>query len=354
MLLLVIFGLSRGHRLSTWLTTVLLLVEIVVFNIYFALNGGASNPFNAILLVPVVLAFMLLPIGSALGLLLLSIALQSIQLVLLGMSEHGAHGMLSHYHQMVLSFVFTSLMIGIVIRYFRFQLARREKQLQTLRERQLRDEQLLSIGTAAAQLTHDVATPIQTIHLLLEEAAESASTRPWLDEIRSQFSRIETQLANWREVANDIRENRRHQFTVEDVWQELQSLIRIARPEATIAWHTTPISPAIICADRTLLPALTSIIVNACEASADGGRSAVTVNATLSSTHWQLAINNPTTNVSEEQLQLLGSQIVASEKGHGVGAVISNATLEKFGGELHWYLEGDILITRIQLPLGIP
>jgi two-component system sensor histidine kinase RegB len=354
MLLLIIFGLSQRRQFSHCFITLVLLVEIIGLNLLFALNGGASNPFNIILLIPVVLAFMLLPLWFGVAIQLLSIALQGSQLLLVEMTDSMHHGMQTHYYGMVIGFIFTSLMVGVVIRYFRYQVDLRDKQLQALRERQMRDEQLLSIGTAAAQLTHDVATPVQTIHLLLEEAFESPHQPNWLVDLGAQFSRIETQLSNWREVANDIRENRFHDFAIHTLWQELQSLMRVARPETQIRWQEFSPPDTWVRADRTLLPALTSVIINACEASDEGLQSAVEVSAHLTDTDWLITITNPIRHVSQEQIKNLGSKIMPSERGYGVGAVITNATLEKFAGELSWHLDDNSLNTRIRLPIYKP
>ena len=352
MLLLILIALSRHKRLSTWLTTLLLITEIVIVNGLLAVNGAASNPFGVVLLIPVVLAFMLLPIGISIAILFISIALQSAQLLLLSAGGHSGHAMLGHYNGMVLGFVFTSLLIGVVVRYFRWQVASREMQLQKMRERQLRDEQLLAIGTAAAQLTHDVATPAQTIHLLLEEASELPSPPSWLAEVQSQFTRIETKLRDWRTIANDIREKRMYVYTPAQLWQQLQGAMRTARPEAAIDWQAVSLSEVSITADRTLIPAVTSVLINACEADSTDRSSTVEVRCESLPDQWLVVIKNQITDANDDMFQHLGNQIVPSANGYGVGAVLSNATIERFGGTVTWQRDNSNLTTRITLPVS--
>ncbi|GGW93461.1 sensor histidine kinase [Alteromonas halophila] len=352
MLLLLVIALSKRSRFSVWLTTLLLLSEVLLVNAVLAVNGGASNPFGVVLLIPIVLAFMLLPLAVAVAVLMVTIALQSAQLLMLSGSGHAGHAMLGHYHGMILGFVFTGLLIGVVIRYFRWQLASREQQIQRMRERQLRDEQLLAIGTAAAQLTHDVATPAQTIRLLLEEAGESPSPPAWVEQLNAEFGRIESHLHTWRTLADDIREKRTFAYSPDTLWQALQKTLHTARPEARISWHCNTLPDASVHADRTLLPAISSIVINACEATHRLASHPVEVTSNATGHGWQLAIANACDVIDDAMLEQLGAQFMTSSTGHGVGAVISNATIERFGGSVTWQRNGQILVTLITLPVS--
>lgn len=346
-----IWAYRRAVRLPPWLVGLLLVLDVVALNSVIAMYGAASNPFNAILLVPVVLAFILLPLMYAALVLLVSVAAQSIQLVLLPMHHHDT-AMVEHFYSMVISFVITSGLIAAVIRYFRYQLTQREQAIHQLRERQLRDEQLLAIGTAAAQLTHEVATPAQSLRLLLEEAQEQQPSPPWLNPIVTQFARIETQLQNWRSIADDVREQRLSHYAVTDLWQSLQHIMGLTRPEVTIHWRPQALSSkAYIEADPTLAPALSSIVTNGCDA-ATASTTPVQVQLSLTATDFLLTVCNVSQSLNDEQLARLGTRVAVSEKGFGVGAVVSNATIEKFGGEVTWQQEHQQVITRVRLPLA--
>ncbi|QSX32270.1 HAMP domain-containing histidine kinase [Shewanella avicenniae] len=350
MLLLLLLALRQGRRPAPGWMALLLVIEVIALNSVMAANGAASNPFSAVLLVPVVLAFMLLPWWVAVSILAISVSAQLIQLLLLQLSQHGQ--MLHHYYGMVFGFVLTSLVIAAVITYFRQQIQQRENAIRTLRERQLRNEQLLAIGTAAAQLTHDVATPVQSIHLLLEEALEQPQTSPQLAEISEQFKRIEQQLAQWRTVADDVREQRTVVMDVRKMWRSLQHLLLVARPEALIHWHwLSGEQTALVKADGTLLPALTNMIINACEAAEQTNQPKVTIRSQLHQGEWQLQITNMAQPLSPQALKNLGLSFVESGNGHGIGAALSNATIEKFGGTVHWQQHALEVLTVISIPV---
>ncbi|EKE79947.1 HAMP domain-containing histidine kinase [Idiomarina xiamenensis] len=373
MLLLLLLAWRRSIRLPHWLASLVLIAEVLALNSLIALHGAASNPFSAILLVPVVLAFMLLPLAHASSILLVSVAAQSIQLALLPEHTlHGPHGaaMLSHFRAMVLSFVLTSGLIAVVIRYFRYQVFKREQAIATMRERQLRDEQLLAMGTAAAQLTHDVATPTQALQLLIEEAREQHPQADWLMPIEQQTQRITNHLQSWRRIADDVRERRQRHYALTELWPALQQALSLARPEANIAWQASIDQSSDaglgVRADATLLPALTSVIINACDALYDGEyettetpHQLAQVNVTLQPHAQQLwlRVENPLTSADVQQqtrLQQLGQRMLTSEHGFGMGAVLSNATIERFGGQVNWQqLMNDrpMLLTTVCLPL---
>ncbi|MDF1764392.1 MAG: hypothetical protein P1U57_13365 [Oleibacter sp.] len=375
MLLLLLMRLTKGVPPSSLTTAMLLLIEIVLVNAIIAINGAASNPFSAILLIPVVLAFMLLPIVSALLLLTISVLAQVSQLFLMSPNahDHASHmsgqmaanmsdSMIGHFQGMILGFVITSVLVAGVVLYFRRKIADQEQDLRQLRERQLRDEQLLAIGTAAAQFTHDIATPVQSIHWLLEEVNEQFDKRLdtdnkaplWLPTLTAQFQRIQTHLDEWRLVADDIRVQRFYDIDSNDIWQKLILLMQVARPEANIQWQgNTSTNVAFIRTDRTLLPALISVLLNACEAAKKTEKNSVLVIGEVKNDVWLLRIINSSQILETLSLNILGKRFTDSSQGSGVGAVISNATIEKLGGNVHWQQTDDNIITTVELPLHL-
>ena len=344
LLFLLIFG---RRRIPTGITLLLALLEIGLVNLSIALNGAASNPFSSILLVPLVLSLMLLPFKAGFVVLAISILGQGLQLIVPATGHHSAM-MQSHAQGMVLSFILTSLLVTTVIFYFRLQLGAKTAAIQQLRERQLRDEQLLAIGTAAAQLTHDAATPVQTMGLILEELSDSRDLT-LLVELQSQYSQLEILLRNWRDVADDVREARTSEFSPLNLIRAIRHLIILARPEAQINWPQQMPHKGCIQGDRTLIPALANIVINACDAAAS---EAVNFSMDVNSSLLRLTVTNPVSHNTAFPKELLGSRFIHSESGFGVGAVLSNATIEKYGGKVSWEKNGNQVTTVIELPLA--
>ena len=166
-------ALYRRH--STLLLVAAMLIDISIGNYVIAMSGGISNPFSTLLLIYVVLAVLLLEWLPSLIVLAASMLAQVAQLwahqwLNLALEQH--HGMgpefVAHAQGMVISFVIAALIIWASSLWLKTRWQQSRHLLQQLRERQLRDEQLLTIGSAAAQLTHDLATPVQTLQLLHE------------------------------------------------------------------------------------------------------------------------------------------------------------------------------------------
>lgn len=349
MILLICMAAFRKRRLTVIWMFALLLLEIVALNLLIAFNGAASNPFSAVLLIPVVMACVWLPRSAALTIVGFSIAAQWTQWQFTQLDA--SHAMLAHAQGMLLSFTITSVLIMTVVFYLRHRLAQQEHQLQALREKQLRNEQLLAIGTAAAQLTHELATPTQAAQWLLEEALEKTHPVPtWLDDLNRQFSRIQHKLEHWRHVTDDVRHQRTVSINAYALATDIQHVMQFARPEVSITWQVErQLESVDINADRTLLPALSNVIVNACDAQKQASDAPVVVNITAQQRTFCIEVRNAG---HSDNLNHLGHRLMPSSRGHGAGAVISNATLEKFGGTLRWHQNHNEVVTWITLPLS--
>jgi len=333
---------------ASWRLLLFLLLDILLWNGLVALTGGASNPFVALLLIPLALACLLLPGTGALLVLAVSVACQLLQLRFVatfsGAEGHGA--MAGHFEAMVVGFAIAALLLTLALLYLRGQLRDRDRDLRQLRESQLRDEQLLAVGTAAAQLTHEMATPVQSLSLLLEELEDQGRVPPVM---RQQLGRMEQLLADWRYIAEDLRERRLRPLSMAWVLRSVRELLLITRPGDKLLWEISPqAQEARVQADRTLIPAILSLVHNALDAAQD---SDVRVQAGLETGHWCLTINNGGEPLAPQMQSRLGTELVASEKGMGVGAVLSNATLERFGGRVYWRSRDGQTWTQLELPV---
>lgn len=352
--------LGQSTRLTLFLT-----LDILLWNGVVLLTGGASNPFAALLLIPLVLAFLLLPFGYAALVLAVSVACQLMQLQFVPDAHAGHAGMDQHFVAMATGFIIAAVLLALTLLYLRRQIYARDRDLQKMRETQLRDEQLLAIGTAAAQLTHEMATPVQSVRLLVEEWEEMASmdedgdsyrvdASEHLFDIRRQLSRMEQLLTDWREIAEDVRERRHRPIMLTWLVRSVRELLVITRPGDQVQWQgIEALSGAQVLADRTLIPAVLSLLHNALDAA---GASVVITHSEIKDGYWKLTILNGGQPLSQTTRAQLGAASVASETGFGVGALVSYATLERFGGRVYWQTEERIMgeattSTLLELPL---
>ncbi|WP_404401065.1 sensor histidine kinase [Idiomarina seosinensis] len=345
-------------RRSHWVISFGLVLDISVANALLAISGGISNPFSTLLLIFVVVGVLLLPWAPALLILVVSILGQMAQLLLpmvfssgLGHARHEmSDSFLAHSQGMVLSFVIAALIIWISSFLLKRRLIFSQQQVQELRERQLRDEQLLTIGSAAAQLTHDLATPVQTINLLIEELSDTLNPDQ-LQPLQTETQKVNASLQQWRQSADDIRARRRHRYPLTKVSQELRQLFAVIVPESPAIWNVDEPSPtdAIIC-DRTLFPAIVNLIVNASRTE-HSSPAIVSITVCRRQQVLRITIENHS-NDATSAMATLGIRIQKSSEGTGIGAVISHATIERHGGDVSWQQVGNSIQTEVRLPLA--
>ena len=225
-----------------------------------------------------------------------------------------------------------------------------------MRERQLRDEQLLTIGAAAAQLTHDVATPVQSLRLLNEELQETDVDIALKRDFSEYLRQVELSLTQWREAADDVRSKRQRLYTTGEMSVQLQQLLRVVKPDAQLHWELPEaIRDFAIKADRTLFPAIANLIMNAIEAGIRNGEqeTVVTFGDYTSDGQQQLVIQilDKGSGIHVSGEEKLGMSLSKSDTGMGVAAVISHATIERLNGKVSWQSNANGTMTQIRLPI---
>jgi two-component system sensor histidine kinase RegB len=145
--------------------------DIVFLSLLLFFSGGATNAFVSLLLIPIAIAAVTLsPILLAL-VAILAITSYSILLWFLPMSVmHG--NMQGHFIGMGINFLFSTLVVALVVGKMARSINRQELAIAAYRENLLKQEQVTSLGVASAQVTHQLATPIATVQLLTEELSD--------------------------------------------------------------------------------------------------------------------------------------------------------------------------------------
>lgn len=318
----------------------LLLLSLTLFaHAAIALHGGAANPYAVLLLLPVAIAMLLLPFASA-WLITFVVMLGQVLQLLAPLSDQ--HAMQNHFHSMVYAQLFATALLALTLHYLRQRLRQQQRALDALQQRRARDEQLVAIGTAAAQFSHELATPIQALHLLLDAPQHSSADGRLMQQ---QVQRLQQLLQDWREVAEDVRSQRHRRFTIEQLLQQLRDAWLLIQPSVSVVWQCPPLD-GVLEADRTLLPALLSLLQNAAQASKSGQ---ILVRAEIQQADFVLTVvNQGNLDIALDQL---GKQVMASAHGSGIGALVSVATIERFAGSIRWQQYEQSLQTEVRLPL---
>ena len=339
----------RGWRLMLQFGFDVLQLAMVLYY-----TGAGQNPFVSLLLLPVALALLT---GSArLTVFVLSFAVLAYVVLLLfppPFHWHVAHDemMTLHLYGMWINFVVTALaMTAFGLRLLR-QLREHENQIRLARERSLRDERLVALGTQAAQVAHQLGTPLNTLLLLAEELRQplpEADKREVLAELDRQIGHCRNWLLSLREIGQ------------QEASQPLQQLVhdtveqwRWYRPQAELTTDLAVLETLSASVPSSLSPALLNLLNNAFEASQRNGQNRVRIQAQLRAGTLLLSIYDAGAGFNQQRGKLGAGSRASANAGLGIGIHLANASIERLGGQVSWQAlaEGG---TRTDVSLPLP
>lgn len=343
---------------SPWAVAAQLLLDQLAFTALLYFSGGPGNPFISLYLVPIALAS-LLPRSGPLWVLAgvtaaLYTALMTFNVPL--RHHHGDADFDLHVTGMWVNFLLTTgLLVAFLGRAARL-LRARDRHLAEQRERQLRDESVLGLGALAAGTAHELNTPLNTLGLLVEEwKAAGAPPDP------EDLALFERELARCRT----------HVRTLADLARAPAGLAAAARPadallrETAHQWQllrpsvafTLALAPGLEAVALPGDPTLGQAVVNLLNNAADASEAAAAARGDGASAP-EVALH-AARDSQRVVLRILdrgpGPAGIArgdrSPGGLGIGLLISNATLERLGGDVRQFArDGGGCETRVTLP----
>ena len=146
-------------------------VALLTASLYF--TGGATNPFVSLYLLPLMIAATVLPARYTWAMAGMTVAAYSILMVWyqpLGQDHaHHSNEFGLHVLGMWFNFIVSAMLIALFVARMAASIRARDRLLSAARERTLRDEQLVTLGTFAAGAAHELGTPLSTIAVLVRE-----------------------------------------------------------------------------------------------------------------------------------------------------------------------------------------
>jgi two-component system sensor histidine kinase RegB len=330
--------------------------DILFLALILYYSGGATNAFVSLLLIPIAIAAVTLPPLMLGGVALLAIASYSVLLWLLPMSVmHG--NMESHFIGMWINFLFSSIVVATVVGRMARRISQKELAIAAFREEQLKQEKVMSLGVASAQITHQLATPIATVQLLVDELSDELPDHPAVIDLQLQLLRCSKSLAEFREMVFEIKEQKSKVVYCTDIIKQVAEHISLNYPEISADFlpnnNQSPLGKsAEILADASLLPAILNLVNNAVQATKMNNSDRIELSSTSDHINWQLSIRDFGRGFTPSTLSELGVKPVNSKHGLGMAVFLSHASLERLGGRLTLtnHLDGGALVT-LKLPL---
>ncbi|MDP2484744.1 ATP-binding protein [Pseudoalteromonas marina] len=331
-----------------------LTADVLFLTILLSLSGGATNAFVSLLLLPIMIAAVTLREKGLAYIALLAIAAYSF--LLINMPDHSMHqmNMSGHFVGMWVNFVLSTSVIALVIGAMSRALKERERVIAKAREKQLRNEQLVTLDGAAAQITHQLATPIANLQLLFEELLEEQPNNIIVKQMQTPLEQCRDQLNSFRSLSEQIRvKNAKDQITITQLQTAINDTFVLQYPGQHIKWSTPSIN-AILLSDAMLLPAILNLLQNAAIANQKQGKTELELSWELDQQDQciDLLIRDFGDGFTPSQLAELGGQVMPSEQGMGLAVLLSNVTFERLNGSLTLFnhKEGGA-VAKVQLAI---
>jgi two-component system sensor histidine kinase RegB len=337
-----------------------LLIDVLGWTALMYFTGGANNPFISYYIVPLVIAAAVLPwrytwLIAGISLLAYSVLLYFYQPFPL-FTPHAAmgHGDGANVH--ILGMWFNFLFSACLITYFVVRMAAILRQQEALaveqREDRLRNDQIMAVASLAAGTAHELGTPLSTMTVLVDEMLEDETLgeqgRQDCELLREKILQCRSTLAELSRTAelSSVQETLRQ--CAGDFTRHTVERWAVRRPGVMYSIECAAGSPDIEF-DLTMTQALENLLNNA----ADAGSNKVEVGIEWNAREVQIKVKDWGHGIPPELLETLGKPVIhAARTGLGIGLMLSQATVERYGGsiELRNTKEGGTLAI-MTLPL---
>lgn len=340
--------------------------------IYF--TGGYANPFISLLLVPLLLAATVLSRRATWMLAAWTVVLYSLLAFFyqpLALPVSTANAVDLHLAGMWLNFIFTALFVTLALVRLAAALRERETHLAAARERALRDEQLFLLGMQAASAAHDLATPLATLKLgldqLQQDFAGDDELTPPLTRMAHQAERMQTTLARLAVAAGAARAQS-GTATVPDCRDWLQETFahwQLMRPrvQAELVMNEVearPADAARVARWHDVAPRLVSVLTTLLNNAADVSPASVRLQADCEADAWVFRVldRGPGFANAEPPEGREGDLLESPQDktgGWGVGLLLAAAALERLGGALTMAVRaGGGRVASVRVPVRPP
>ncbi|MBE0486672.1 ATP-binding protein [Marinobacter sp.] len=333
-----------------------LAADLSLIGLWLFFTGGYTNPLVSLLLLPIAVAIILVPSRQSIALTLAGIAAYTM-LVLwhrpVMHDHHNADLAQLHLVGMWVTFALTAAILLLVVGTLARRLRLQQSQLSEFRENRLRDEQIIALGLSAAAVAHRLGTPLNTLTLLLDEirARHGTNTRQALDDdltlMGQQLNLCSQHLQQLTKAAVEARTAALEELPVQDWLARLRESATLLWPSGPIQWSTS--HPEVtIAVDATLDQAVLNLLANALTASPGW----VAVSSRLNqSGRVDIVIEDHGDGLELALQGAPGEEIVDSRNGLGVGLFLSNATIQRLGGNLKASTSDTGTTMVIELPV---
>jgi two-component system, sensor histidine kinase RegB len=254
---------------------------------------------------------------------------------------------------MWMTFVVSALALAWFVARMAATLRERDHMLARAREDALRKEQIIALGTLAAGAAHELGTPLSTMAVIAGELERDATDLPRdLRSLKSQIERCRQILNQLLTAAGTPRAEAGSSRGLDETLREILDTWQLMRPQVQLKFSCAgdAAAPQVVL-DATLTQAALNLLNNA----ADASPTSVEVIARWNARQLTLDILDRGPGLTPELLARAGEPFVTTKpgSGFGIGLLLANATVERFGGKVRLTNRDDGgAHTQLVLPLA--
>lgn len=334
--------------------------DVLLLTLALYLAGGATNPFVSLYLLPLTIGVIALPALYAWAVAVLTAAAYSL---LIYWHEPLAQEHAHHYSQafdlhvlgMWVNFLLSAVLVVYFVGRMSASVRERERELAEARERALRDDQLVTLGTFAAGAAHELGTPLSTMAVVVNELEREYAGDA---ELAGELATLRTQIGHCKHILTQLvgRAGRARSEGVrlralDAVIEEAVSRWKLLRPEARLRLRMEGRGAMPhIAVEETLTQALVSVLNNAADASPEE----VDLRCDWTQDAVELEIRDRGRGPSRDALRRAGREPYSEKAPHGLGLglLLACAVIERIGGTLALDHTGIGGLARVTLPIA--
>jgi two-component system sensor histidine kinase RegB len=262
-----------------------------------------------------------------------------------------------HILGMWITFLVSAVLIASFVTTMSGSIRVRDRQLAAARERALRDEQVLALGTFAAGAAHELGTPLATIAVLSRELENDHCAVPGLAQdlqlLRAQVDHCKHIITGLTTAAGLARAEHASRQNVRAFLDDVLGKWALLRPQVklAVAWHDDGTMPDIV-GGETVSQTLINILNNA----ADVSPGEVEIEGSWNAAALTIEVRDRGPGITKEILAQAGRWPISTKSpGRGIGLFLANATVERLGGSVALFnRDGGGGCTRVTIPLANP
>jgi two-component system sensor histidine kinase RegB len=341
----------------------------VAFLIILLLNtGGIGNPLISYLLVLLAVSATLLPRAFVNTFAIGSILLYTFFLFLelsaeAEMSNGGNNGETTfqlHLVGMWVIFLVSAILISVFITRMASAIQVRELNLAEARETEMRNEQLVAIGTLAAGTAHALGTPLSTMAVLLTELDELSPKELKDNDIKGDISILKQQVIRCKHSLTQLTRYYNKDNTEKEETQllpkfvnDIQDYIINIHPTASVNFLIENAQDLKVASSLSIRHALINIIENGIKAS----KTHVEVKFKITqaaTTYFEVAVKDDGPGIPTKIMEKMGEPFISIRKeSMGLGIFLANAAIQRLHGSIEMFnLKSGGALTLIKLPMS--